>query len=222
MKRTYNHSFDIAPQEAIHMQNKLSKRVITYDCYDSIEYIAGVDVHYSKTSESLTAAAVLVNASSFEIVEVQIAKDLAKFPYIPGLFSFREAPAICKALEKLKNAPDLIFCDGHGIAHPRKFGLACHIGILFDIPTIGCAKNNLVGKADTPDLQAGSYKPIRHNNATLGYTLRTKENVKPVYISIGHKISAKSIVERTLDSCTKFRLPQPIRFADQYSKKHSS
>ena len=146
-------------EEALELQKTLSEKVIREDRLNRCELAAGVDVAYDKNSDKIVAAVAVLSVDTFQLVDKASAEDTVKFPYIPGLFSFRELPSLIQALGELASTPDLIVCDGQGVAHPRKFGLACHLGVLFDIPTIGCGKSRLAGKADTPDSQRGSSPP---------------------------------------------------------------
>jgi len=159
------------------------------------------------------AAAVLISYPELELIECHIHKEKPSFPYIPGLLSFRECPLILKACEKLSIQPDLIIVDGQGIAHPRRFGIASHIGLLMDIPTIGCAKSRLCGTYDILEEQAGRYTNLIDRNENIGVVLRTKRGVKPLFISIGHKISIMSAITWVLNTCKGYRLPEPSRMA---------
>ena len=197
------------------LQKTLSEKVIREDRLNRCELAAGVDVAYDKNSDKIVAAVAVLSVDTFQLVDKASAEDTVKFPYIPGLFSFRELPSLIQALGKLASTPDLIVCDGQGVAHPRKFGLACHLGVLFDIPTIGCGKSRLVGKADTPDSQRGSSTPLKDDEEVIGKALRTQDNVKPVYVSIGHRISLDTACDWILRLSPKYRLPETIRFADQ-------
>ncbi|MCA1638322.1 MAG: deoxyribonuclease V, partial [Acidobacteria bacterium] len=145
-----------------------------------------------------------------------------QFPYVPGLLSFRETPVAIKALEKLQNAPDLILCDGQGLAHPRRFGIACHIGLIAEVPTIGVAKSILVGKFENLGEERGSFAPLVHKNEQVGVALRTKDKVQPVYVSVGHRISLETSIKYVLQCTPKYRLPETTRLADKmasYRKK---
>ena len=202
-------------EEAIKKQEILSKQVIKIDDFgQEIKIVSGVDVAYNKKKDVLIAAAVNLDSQTLEVIEKVKIKDKVCFPYIPGLFSFRELPPLLKALEKLTKKPDLIVCDGQGIAHPRRFGLASHLGIVTNIPTIGCGKTRLVGEYNEPGKLRGDYSPLIDKNEIVGRVLRTQDNVKPVFVSIGHKISIESVTEWVLKLSVKYRLPQTTRFAD--------
>jgi deoxyribonuclease V len=189
--------------------------VIKKDQLDAVKYVAGVDVAYDQKSGKLVAAAVVLDAGSLDVAETAIAEDVARFPYIPGLFSFREIPPIAKALKKLNISPDLIVCDGQGIAHPRLFGIASHLGVLFDVPTIGCAKTRLMGEAGQPEIQRGSHAPLTDHGEVIGNVLRTQDHVKPIYVSIGHRISLSTACDWILKLSPHYRLPETTRKADQ-------
>ncbi|WP_232333881.1 deoxyribonuclease V [Thermoactinomyces intermedius] len=209
------HSWDLDESEALRIQKHLASKVINKDQLDAVRYVAGVDVAYDEKSGKLVAAAVVMDAGSLDVVETAIAEDIARFPYIPGLFSFREIPPLAKALKKLTIAPDLIVCDGQGIAHPRRFGIASHLGVLFDVPTIGCAKTRLTGEAGQPGTRRGSHAPLTDHGEVIGNVLRTQDNVKPIYVSIGHRIYLSTACDWILKLSPHYRLPETTRKADQ-------
>jgi len=219
MQPIITHPWALSEDEAIHLQKKLATQVIKEDKLNEIRYIAGADVAYAKKNDELIAAVVILDVNTLEVIETVIAEDKAQFPYIPGLFSFRELPSLIKAFAKLKNTPDLIVCDGQGIAHPRRFGLASHLGVIFDIPTIGCGKTLLLGKHDEPDKTRGSVSPIVHNNEIIGNVLRTQDRINPIYISIGHRILLETACKWVLRLSPKYRLPETTRKADQVVRK---
>ena len=201
--------------EAKLIQEQLKDRVITHDALKKIKYVAGVDVGFQENYKITQAAVAVLSFPELELVEHAIAKMPTTFPYIPGYLSFREIPAILKALEKLQIVPDLILCDGQGLAHPRRFGLACHLGVLIDLPTIGVAKSLFVGKHQEVDIQKGSWQPLIDQDETIGLILRSRTNVKPIYVSIGHKISLPTAKEYVMQCLTKYRLPETTRWADK-------
>lgn len=219
MQPVFNHPWDLSSSEAEALQIELSAQVITHDCLGQVKTVAGVDVAYDKYSNKLVAAAVVLDAVSLNVLDSAVAKDIERFPYIPGLFSFRELPPIAQALQQLTIAPDLIICDGQGIAHPRRFGLACHLGVLFDVPTIGCGKTRLVGEADEPRNNRGDFSPLIDRGETIGQLLRTQTGIKPVYVSVGHKVALSTASEWVLRLATHYRLPETTRFADQKVKQ---
>ena len=181
--------------------------------------VAGVDVAYDKHSNKLVAAVVVLDYETLKIVAQASAQDVEKFPYVPGLFSFRELPAIALALEQLDVAPDLIVCDGQGIAHPRRFGLACHLGILFDIPTIGCGKTRLLGEEDELERKRGNAVPLRDGEEVIGNVVCTQDGIKPLYVSVGHRLSLLTASKMIVHLARDYRLPETTRQADQLVKK---
>lgn len=214
----------VSPQtleEAKAIQQKLRSQVIQSDQFDKIQYIAGVDVGFEDNYALTKAAVAVFNFPELELVESAIAILPTCFPYIPGFLSFREIPAILEALKKLTVIPDLICCDGQGIAHPRRLGIASHLGVLIDCPTIGVAKSILVGSHQEVALEKGSQQPLIDCGETVGTVLRTKDKVKPLYISVGHRISLATAIEYVLQCTTKYRLPETTRIADRLSKGES-
>ncbi len=201
------------PEEAVNLQNILKAKVITSDQMGDIRHVAGVDVGFEEGGEVTRAAVVILDFPGLHMVEHAIARIPTRFPYIPGLLSFREIPALLQALEKINTVPDLILCDGQGIAHPRRFGIASHLGVLIDIPTIGVGKSLLVGKYEEPASERGSWQPLRHYNETIGAVLRTRSKFKPLFISIGHRISLPTAIDYVLRCTTKYRLPETTRMA---------
>jgi len=219
MKPYIKHPWPVSKNEALELQIELSHNVINDDKYNIINLVAGVDVAYDKDTNKLVAAVVILNSDTLNVVETVTVDSVSLFPYIPGLFSFRELPPIIKAFDKLKNTPDLVVCDGQGIAHPRNFGLACHLGVIFDIPTIGCGKTRLIGEYKIPGISRGSVAPLIFNDKIIGNVLRTQNNIKPVFISIGHRISLASACEWILKLTPRYRLPETTRYADQAVRK---
>ncbi len=215
MKPTLDYAHCTNEKEALKLQAELASLVIKENCFGEINLIAGVDVAYHKESDLLVAAVVVLNAETLEVIETQTAEGAVQFPYIPGLFSFRELPPLIDALEKLQHTPDLIICDGQGLAHPRRFGLACHLGVLFDIPTIGCGKSRLLGEHSDVDGTRGSTSPLIDNGQVIGSVLRTQNGINPIYVSIGHKVSLETANKWVLKAATQYRLPETTRQADQ-------
>lgn len=179
--------------------------------------VAGLDVSYDKASESVAAAAVVVELGSLATSESSTVLGEARFPYIPGLLSFREAPILLDVLEKMVAVPDVLVCDGYGLAHPRRFGLACHIGVVTGIPTFGVAKSPFMARCDEPGGERGAWSPLLDGADIVGRALRTQAGVKPVFVSVGHKISIEEAAELTLAMC-RFRIPESIRRADALSR----
>lgn len=215
MKPSFEHSWNLNEKEAIQLQNHLAKKVISSDECTTINYVAGVDVAYSQHSNTLLAGVVILDMNSLHVVESVVVEDAAQFPYIPGLFSFRELPSIIKAFSQIQITPQLIVCDGQGLAHPRRFGLACHLGVLYNISTIGCGKTRLCGDYIEPELKRGSSAPLIHNDEVIGNILRTQNGVKPIFVSIGHKISLHTATEIILQLSPNYRLPETTRQSDQ-------
>ncbi len=211
------HTWNVSPDKAIALQNKLAEQVqeVPLDIHE-VRYIAGIDVSSQKYSPILTAGVVVWDMKKQKIVESVSAQDTETMPYIPGLLSFREIPVIAQAAQKLKTIPDVCFVDGHGIAHPRGLGIAAHFGLLVSIPTIGVAKKLLAGSARKPGMQKGSISPIVYKDKPLGMAVRTKHKVAPVYISIGNRIDLGSAVELVLEASCGYRLPEPTRLAHNY------
>jgi deoxyribonuclease V len=201
--------------EAKLIQEKLRHRVITQDELGTVRYVAGVDVGFKNNYQITQAAIAVLSFPSLELVESAIAKIPTTFPYIPGFLSFREIPAIVEALKKIQTTPDLILCDGQGLAHPRRLGLACHLGVLLDIPTIGVAKSLFIGKHEEVSLDKGSWQPLIDKDETVGLVLRSRTKVKPIYISIGHKISLPTAKDYVMQCLTQYRLPETTRWADK-------
>jgi deoxyribonuclease V len=172
-------------------------------------------VAYAKSSESTVAAVVILDVDTLQVIESISVVDQVQFPYIPGLFSFRELPPLIKAFAQLNHSPDLIVCDGQGYAHPRRFGLACHLGVLFDLPTIGCGKTKLLGEHRQPDTERGAHVPLCDDGEVIGSVLRTQSGINPIYISIGHRISLVTARQWILKLAPKYRLPETTRKADQ-------
>ncbi len=219
MKPVINNHWDISEEEAHNVQKQLSGKVCTEDNFSTINTVAGVDVAYDKNSDLTIASIALLDAATLNVLDTIIVRDQVSFPYIPGLFSFREMPPLIKAFENLGIEPDLVVCDGHGYAHPRRFGLACHLGVLFDIPTIGCGKTRLIGNYNEPDSHRGARSDlIVSAGEVIGAVLRTQDNVKPVYVSIGHKVSLATSCRWILKLSPKYRLPETTRAADQIGR----
>ena len=182
--------------------------------------VAGLDVAYDTNSDRLAAAAVVLNAESFEVVDTATAFGRVSFEYVPGLLAFRELPSLVAVLEKLTVSPDLVVCDGFGVAHPRRFGLACHVGVLTDLPCIGVAKTPFLGSYDPPGLQRGDGSDIREGEEILGRVLRTRVGVKPVFVSVGHRISLDDACAQVLRLCRGYRQPETTRLADQLCRRY--
>jgi len=201
------------------LQADLAAQVVVEDRFGRIDTVAGLDVAYDKQGNWATAAIAVVRADDLSVVETRTLDSAIRFPYLPGLLSFRELPAICALLRQVTVTPDLLICDGQGIAHPRRFGLACHLGVMFDVPAIGCAKTPLLGDVCEPGLARGDSTALLDRGETVGCALRTRSGVKPVYVSPGHRISVASACEWVLKLAPRFRLPEPLRLADQAARR---
>ncbi|TDC02949.1 endonuclease V [Nonomuraea longispora] len=182
--------------------------------------VAGLDVHYHG-DDAVTAAVVVLDGDTLAVVEQVVAEGRVAFPYVPGLFAFRELPTLIDALERLTVTPDLLLCDGYGLAHPRGFGLACHLGVLTRLPTLGVGKTPFVGTHKPPGPERGSWTPIVHEGSTVGRALRTQRGVKPVYVSQGHRVSLDTVTGQVLRLAARYRLPEPIRHADHLARHPS-
>lgn len=204
-------STKLTTAEAIKIQEKLRARVIERTTFDKVELVGGVDVSVRKGV--CRAAVVTLTFPGLEIVDHATAAMPSPFPYVPGLLAFREVPVIIKAFEKLKTSPDVLIVDGQGIAHPRQFGVASHLGVELDKPAIGCAKSRLVGEHKEPGIRRGAKTALKYKGDTVGFVMRTREGVKPVFISIGHRISLEDAARIVMRCVTKYRLPEPVRAA---------
>jgi deoxyribonuclease V len=202
-------------QQAIQYQREWAALINTNDDFADIQTIGGIDIAYDIASNRAFATAIILDARSLTLLEVKKANAAVEVPYRPGFLSFREVPALTKAIDQLSKKPDLIVCDGQGIAHPRRFGLACHLGLIYDIPTIGCGKSKLFGIHEAPGEKRGDFSYLYDRQQTIiGCVLRTRAKVNPVYISTGHKISLASACQWILHLSPKYRLPETTRLAD--------
>jgi deoxyribonuclease V len=216
MKIKFLHDWNLSPQQAIEIQKQLRYEVESQDRFDeTVKTVAGVDLGYDVKNDTSRAVVVVLSFPELELLETSEARMPIQFPYVPGLLSFRETPVAVKALEKLKVTPDVILCDGQGFAHPRRFGIACHIGILADVPTIGVAKSLLVGKFENLGEERGSIAPLIHKNEQVGVALRTKNKVQPLFVSVGHRVSLETATDLVLQCAPKYRLPETTRLADK-------
>ncbi len=204
-------------ESAIKLQNELRDRVRIIPLDKKPSCIAGVDAAF--TGDKVVAAISLFSYPGLELLEEQSSVETASFPYVPGLLAFREGPAIFSVLKKLKRTPELLLMDGQGIAHPRRIGIASHLGIILDIITIGCAKSRLVGKYAEPGLNRGDWSPLHYKDEIVGAVLRTRSGVKPLFISPGNNINITDAIGIVLDCATKYRIPEPLRRADMLSKR---
>jgi deoxyribonuclease V len=202
-------------EEAIAIQEQLRSQVITANELETVRFVAGVDVGYDNANAVSRAAVTVLSFPSLQLQQQSVVRSPTAFPYVPGFLSFREVPAVLEALASIDPMPDLILCDGQGLAHPRRFGLACHLGVVTGIPTIGVAKTRFIGEHSEVGFDRGSWQPLLDCGETVGAALRTQAGVKPIYVSIGHKVSLLKAIEYVLCCAPKYRLPETTRSADQ-------
>ncbi|HJX12815.1 MAG TPA: deoxyribonuclease V [Dehalococcoidales bacterium] len=220
MKVVRRHEWRVSPERARELQEGLAAEVCRTGDITAPRLIAGVDISVDRSARTGTGAVVVLSYPGLEIVEARVVTDRVGFPYVPGLLTFREAPLLLAACEMLTVAPDLILVDGQGIAHPRRIGLASHLGLCLDVPTIGCAKSRLCGAHGEPGEARGSHADLLDNGEVIGAALRTRAGVKPVYVSIGHRIDLPAAVRWVLACCRGYRLPEPSRLAHQAAGGH--
>lgn len=219
MEFPHLHDWNLTPAEAIALQQELRGQVRLSGERHPIELIAGVDVSYEKWGRHFFAALVVLRRSDLQIVARASADGLVDFPYVPGLLSFRELPIILKAFERLDLIPDAVMTDGQGIAHPRRFGIASHLGLWLELPTLGCAKNRLCGETCLPGPAKGNRTDLMLHEERIGQLLRTKDRVKPMYISPGHLIGVEEATLLALACCSRYRMPEPTRQAHLLSNE---
>jgi len=207
------HSWQLGPSQALDMQRRLAAQVSRSGKVTAPQFIAGVDIAVGRAQGTATGAVVVLKYPELRLVETKVVNGKLDFPYIPGLLSFRESPLTLAACERLTITPDLILVDGQGIAHPRRIGLASHLGLFLDTPTVGCAKSLLCGRHEVPGDKPGSYAEVVDEGEIIGVALRTKLGVKPVYVSIGHKVDLQTAIYWALECCCGYRLPEPTRLA---------
>ena len=214
------HPWDVSPQKAIQIQNEVRARVIPHGRLGRTRFVAGADVAFDNPSQTAFAGVVILELPELRIVETRVERSPITFPYIPGLLSFRETPPLLKVFSKIRHEPEVIFIDGHGWSHPRSAGLACHIGVLLNLPVIGCAKSVLVGSYEIPAAKRGSVSDL-YNAAgeVIGAVLRTRDHVKPVFVSIGHRVGLKEAIRLTVACGKGYRIPEPTRQADLLVEK---
>jgi deoxyribonuclease V len=209
----HEHPWDIAPKEAVQIQLRLRRHVITEGGPSSLQRVAGIDCGFEQNGAITRAAVAVLSYPDLTLVDRAIARVPTTFPYVPGLLSFREIPAVLAALTDLSHLPDLLLVDGQGFAHPRRFGIACHLGVLTGLPTIGVAKTRLCGIHDEPPLQRGSWTPLMDGAERIGAVLRTRSGVAPVFVSTGHRIGLEAAVATVMSCVTRYRLPETTRWA---------
>ena len=222
MSKAPLHEWNLSPEDAIALQHALAKSIIREDQLGEVRHVAGVDMAINENNGMARAAVVLLNYPALQIVEQHIYEEPVRMPYVPGLLSFREAPCVLGAFSRLRQLPDLVLVDGVGIAHPRRIGIASHLGLWLDLPTIGCAKSILIGSYDKNALseEAGSWVPLLYRKEIIGAAVRTRTRVNPMFISLGHRISLETSIRYVLACCRGYRLPEPTRQADKLSKNN--
>lgn len=221
MRISVPHGWNLTPADARALQDELQPRIECSDRLPPLRHVAGVDVGFEDEGRVTRAAIAVLAWPGLEVVERTLARRETTFPYVPGLLAFRELPAVVAALEELDTDPDLVFCDGQGIAHPRRFGIACHLGLLTDRPAIGVGKSRLVGTHAEPGRERGAREPLIDRGEAVGAVLRTRTAVRPVYVSPGHRVSLETAVELVLKAAPRYRLPEPVREADRMASRRS-
>lgn len=211
MKITPLHPWDVSPTEAMAIQERLRDRVSQETDFTQVRTVAGIDV--SVKDDAAKAAVVVLDYPDLTPIDQSTAEQSVQFPYIPGLLAFREGPVVLRALEKLATEPDLFIFDAQGLAHPRRMGLATHIGLVIDRPSIGCAKARLCGTYHEPGPERGAYTHLRDGNEIIGAVVRSRSEIQPVYVSVGHKIDLETAIHYVLHCCRGYRLPETTRWA---------
>lgn len=209
------HDWNPSTKEAKQIQNRLSQKILFKDTFGTPEYIAGADVGFDKKRNEARAAIVILQFGDLSVVESSVVTTDIPYSYIPGFLSFREAPPLLQALDKLSILPDIILCDSQGYAHPRRFGLACHLGVLTDLPAIGVAKSRLIGKYHSLPREKGSSVPLMDEEEQVGIVLRTRTDVNPLFISVGHRVSLPRAENIVMGAVSRFKLPETTRAADR-------
>jgi deoxyribonuclease V len=213
------HPWAVSVREAFGIQEDLRKKLVLEDVSGDPRTVAGVDVSYSRSRDLLFAAIVVLDAETLDTIETVSAALAPVFPYIPGLLTFREGPVVLEAYERLSAEPDLLMFDGQGIAHPRGLGLASHVGVLLDKPSIGCAKSRLVGEFKEPKQKRGSMRTLSFQSKKVGVVLRTRDNTKPLFVSPGHRMTVETAARKVLDAGAGYRLPEPTRRAHHEAER---
>jgi deoxyribonuclease V len=206
--------------QAIELQRKLAVQVSRSGKVVSPRYVAGVDMSFKRGDREAVAAVVVLSYPELEVVETRVVRGSLDYPYVPGLLSFRELPLTLAACRQLSITPDLFLVDGQGIAHPRRLGIASHLGLCLDVPTVGCAKSRLIGECKEPGLESGSYSKLVDSGETIGAALRSRAGVRPVYVSIGHKIDLPDAICWVMECCRGYRLPEPTRQAHRAANEY--
>lgn len=217
LKLAVEHAWNLSPREAIALQAELAPRVVRHDDFAPLQRLAGVDVGFEDGGRITRAAVVVMDAETLEVDEQVLHREPTRFPYVPGLLSFREIPALLQAFAQLRLLPDLLLCDGQGIAHPRRLGIAAHLGVVTGLPAIGVGKSRLTGSYTEPGAERGAWTELSDKGEVIGRVLRTRSGVKPVFVSIGNRVSLETAGDLVLRYAPRFRLPEPIRAADRLS-----
>lgn len=207
------HSWELSPREAIALQRRLRVKIVTGDRLGPVRHVAGTDVGFENAGRVTRAAVAVLTFPALELADWAVIRQPTRFPYVPGLLSFREIPALLVALSRLRVRPDLVLCDGQGLAHPRRCGLASHLGLVAGFPTIGVAKSRLMGTYCEPPQRRGAWTPLRDGGEIIGAVLRSRSYVKPIFVSIGHRVSLDTAVACTMACVTRYRLPETTRWA---------
>jgi deoxyribonuclease V len=216
MKYQRLHSWRVTPREAARIQLQFQSKIELADRLPVVRRVAGADLAFDLDRDRAIAGVVVYAFPKMKEIERVWGESRIAFPYVPGLLSFREAPALLKVFARVKNTPDLIFCDGHGYAHPRRFGITSHLGLLLDTPTIGCAKSLLIGTHEPLPREAGAWVPLRDEKEVIGAVLRTRTDVNPIYVTQGHRVSLPTALKFVLAVLDGYRIPRPTRDADHF------
>lgn len=216
MKQRADHQWQVDPKQAVLIQKQLREKIRIEPFTGKIRWVAGADISFNRFSDRVYAAFVVLDFDTLEIVDRASAVVDVDFPYIPGLLSFREIPPLLQAWQSLKAKPDIVVADGHGIAHPRRLGIATHLGLTIEVPTVGCAKSRLTGQYREPALTAGAWSDLMDKEEKIGIVLRTKNKVKPVFVSPGHRMDFEGLVDLLLKCTRGYRIPEPTRQAHLY------
>lgn len=209
------HRWNVSPKRAIAIQHELAPLISTARCNAKFNLVAGADINFTRDGRHAVAAVVVWDVQAALVVETRTATRPVRFPYVPGLLSFREAPVLLAAIKRLNHTPDAFLFDGQGYAHPRRFGLACHMGLILNCPSAGCGKSRLIGDYVEPAMRRGSRRALTHDGERIGAVVRTRTDVKYVYVSVGHRMSLDQSVDLVLSCSVGFRLPEPTRLADR-------
>lgn len=216
------HSWNLTPRAAIALQQRLRSRVVRSGRPRRVRTVAGTDVGFERAGGMARAAVAVLSFPRLELVDYAVVRRRARFPYVPGLLSFREIPALLQALDTLRVRPDLILCDGQGLAHPRRFGIASHLGVICGVPSIGVAKSRLIGEHGEPAQRRGAWVPLRDKGETIGAVLRTRPGTRPIYVSIGHRVSLPVAVRYVMACTARYRLPETTRWAHRLASGHGA